>query len=142
MRYLLIFALTLFLYGDTEFADPKPSMDNPRQIIFQINSGELLEINRALSSANNVIKFYGANNIELVIIAYHNGIKTLLKKESKLAQRVRSLMTYDVEFIACGNTMKSKKIDPKDLITDVEIVTAGIVEIVERHKQGWTNIVP
>ena len=51
-------------------------------------------------------------------------------------------MTYDVEFIACGNTMKTYKIGKKELLDGVEVVTAGIVELIERQRKGWTYIRP
>ena len=51
-------------------------------------------------------------------------------------------MLLDVEFVACGNTMRTKKIKKDELIDGVDIVTAGIVEIAERVKDGWINIVP
>ena len=76
------------------------------------------------------------------IVAYYHGIKMLLKKEKKTAKRVDALMQIDVEFVACENTMRTKKIDKSELIEGVEIVTAGIVEMTERVQDGWINIVP
>ena len=134
--------LGIFLRADTEFAEPKPSIDNPRKIVFPITRGDDASINHVLSSANNVMKFYGPENVQIAIICYAKGIRTLLKKEKKIAVRVRSLQTYDVEFIACGNTMRTLQIKPDDLIEDVEIVTAGIVELVERDLKGWIYIRP
>ncbi len=143
---LSIFLLLSFLSADTEFADPKPSLENPRQFIFPITSGDENEISHVLSSASNVMKFYGPEKCKVVIICYSQGIKTVLKKayffDKDIQKRVRSLMTYDVEFIACGNTMKTYKIDKKELLKGVEIVTAGIVELIERQKSGWTYIRP
>jgi intracellular sulfur oxidation DsrE/DsrF family protein len=55
---------------------------------------------------------------------------------------VDALMQIDVEFVACENTMRTKKIDKSELIEGVEIVTAGIVEMTERVQDGWINIVP
>ncbi|BCD63120.1 hypothetical protein NitYY0826_C2010 [Nitratiruptor sp. YY08-26] len=132
----------LLLLADTEFAEPKPSIDNPRKIVFPITHGDDESINHVLSSANNVMKFYGPEKVMIAIICYSKGIRTLLKKEKKIAARVRSLMTYDVEFIACGNTMRTKHIKKEDLIEGVEIVTAGIVELVERDLKGWIYIRP
>jgi hypothetical protein len=76
------------------------------------------------------------------IVAYYHGIRALLKKEKEIAVRVDALMQYDVEFVACGNTMRTKKIDEKELIDGTEVVTAGIVEMIERVKSGWTYIKP
>lgn len=143
---LSIFLLLSFLSADTEFADPKPTIENPRQFIFPITSGDENQISHVLSSASNVMKFYGPEKCEIVIVCYSKGIKTVLTKayffDKDIQKRVRSLMTYDVEFIACGNTMKTYNVDKKELLSGVEIVTAGIVELIERQKSGWTYIRP
>ncbi len=143
-KMLLMFTLLLTLsFAETEFATPKPSMEHPRKVIFPITTWDKDEVNHVLGSANNIIKFYGVDNIELVIVAYSQGIKTLLKdKDKNIRTRVESLMNYDVEFIACGNTMRTLKIDKKELLDGVEIVTAGIVELIERQLRGYTYIRP
>lgn len=137
---LMVFSMCLF--AETQFAEPKPSIDNPRQIVFCITAGDDESINHVLSSANNVLKFYGPENVEMEIVAYYHGIRALMKNEKKIAVRVKSLMQYDVKFVACGNTMQTKKINSSQLIEGSEIVTAGIVEIAERVKSGWIYIRP
>jgi len=129
--------------AETEFAKPKPAMDNPRQLIFSIPTAESKEINRIISTVNNVIKFYGVENTEVVIVAYGQGLKALLKKgDVDIRKRIEALMTYDVEFIACGNTMRTLQIDKKDLLDDISFATAGIVEIIERKLQGFSYTQP
>lgn len=142
IKVLLIALLWFTSYAETQFADPKPAMDNPRQIVFCITSADSEEINHVLSSANNVLKFYGPENVQMEIVAYYHGIRALLKSEKEIAVRVNALMQYDVRFVACGNTMQTKKIDPSQLIEGSEIVTAGIVEMIERIKSGWVYIRP
>ena len=140
---ILFFVITTCIFAETQFADPKPSMENPRKFVFPITTWDKKEINHILGSVNNVIKFYGVDNSEVVIVAYSQGIKSLLKdKDKNIAKRVKSLMTYDVEFIACGNTMKTLKIDKKELLDGVEVVTAGIVELIERQLRGYIYIRP
>ncbi len=140
---LLFFIITALVSAETELADPKPSMENPRRFVFPISDWDRGEINHILGSANNVIKFYGVDNTEVVIVAYAQGIKALLKhRDNKIRKRVKSLMTYDVEFIACQNTMDTLKMDKKDLIEGVEVVTAGIVELIERQLRGYIYIRP
>lgn len=139
---VVVLLLSVCTFADTVFAEPKPAIDNQRQIVFSIKSADDEEINHVLSSANNVLKFYGPEKVHMRIVAYYHGIKALLKKEKDIAVRVDALMQYDVEFVACGNTMKTKNIKPEELIDGVEIVTAGIVEMVERVQEGWVNIVP
>ena len=141
-KFILVAFICFTSYSETEFAQPKPSIDNPRQIVFSITAGDDESINHVLSSANNVLKFYGPEKVEMEIVAYYHGIRALLKSEKKIAVRVDALMQYGVKFIACGNTMETKKLQPSQLIEGSEIVTAGIVEITERVKSGWIYIRP
>ncbi len=141
-KLIMILMMIGVLFAETEFAEPKPSLDNPRQFVFPITAGDDESINHVLSSANNVLKFYGPEKTELVIVAYSKGLRALLKSEKEIAVRVQALQTYDVEFIACGNTMRTKKVKESDLLEDVEVVTAGIVELIERQKKGWVYIRP
>ena len=139
---LLVFVLSL-MRAETEFANPKPAIDNPRQLVFSIPSADVKEVNRILSTVNNVIKFYRPENTEVVIVAYGQGLKSLLKKgDLDVRKRIEALMTYDIEFIACGNTMKTLYIEEKELLDDISFATAGIVEIIERKLDGFTYVQP
>lgn len=145
LKKIVIFFIVMIsiVCAETEFAEPKPAMDNPRQLIFSIPTSDSKEVNRIISTVNNVIKFYGVENTEVVIVAYGQGLKSLLKKGNvDIRKRIEALMTYDVEFIACGNTMRTLKIDKKDLLDDIGFATAGIVEIIERKLQGFSYTQP
>jgi len=145
MKQIMMSVLLLcsFLSAETEFAEPKPSLENPRKFVFPITKDERSEINHVLSSANNVMKFYGPEKVEVVIVAYSKGIKAVMNnKDIEIKKRVEALLTYEVEFIACGNTMQTLKIDKTELIDGVEVVTAGIVELIERQLRGYTYIRP
>lgn len=141
-KLLIVALLSLSAYSETQFAQPIPSIDNQRQIVFSITGGDDESINHVLSSANNVLKFYGPENVDMEIVAYYHGIRALLKSEKQIAVRIKALMQYDVKFIACGNTMETKKIKSSELIEGSEIVTAGIVEMIERIKSGAIYIRP
>lgn len=145
LKKVLLVCTLLFstLVAETEFASPKPAMDNPRQLIFSIASSDAKEVNRIISTVNNVIKFYGLENTEVIIVAYGQGLKSLLKKgNADIRKRIEALMTYDVEFIACGNTMRTLHIDKKDLLDDIGFATAGLVEIIERKLEGYSYTQP
>ncbi len=139
-KILLLLSMCFVLSAETEFAEPKPSIFEQRKILFSINSADDARIHALLSTANNVTKFYGIENVHMRIVAYAGGMKMLEKKHKEIALRVKALMLGDVEFVACGNTMKTKKIKEEDLIEDSIIVTAGVAELVERSIDGWTHI--
>jgi intracellular sulfur oxidation DsrE/DsrF family protein len=143
---LLTLIIGVSLVADTEFAKPLPSIENPRQFVFPITSDDENEISHVLSSASNVMKFYGPNKCEVAIVCYSRGIRAILKDahffDKDIQKKVKSLMTYDVEFIACMNTLNTYKISKKEVLKGVLFVTAGIVELIERQRRGWTYIRP
>jgi len=140
---ILIFFISIlsFLQSETEFAKPKPAIDNPRKIIFSIDTTDDKIVNHVLSTVNNVIKFYRPENTEVVIVVYSQGVKILKKESDKdTRKRIEALMTYDIEFVACENSLRTLGIKKKELIDDLSYGTAGIVEIIERKLQGYTYI--
>lgn len=143
----LMVMLVSFLVAETELSDPKPSMMNPRKFVFPITSADEEAISHVLSSVSNVVKFYGVDKCEVVVVVYAKGIKSVLKEgdflDQDIQKRLKSLMMYDtVEFIACQNTMDTYKMSKKDLLKDVTVVTAGIVEIIERQLRGFIYVRP
>lgn len=131
------------LFGDMKFSDPQPSFEHPRKIVVQISSDKEEDIHHILGSLNNIIKEYPTGTIEVAVVAYYNGIRVLRKNEKQaIKERISSLKVYDVEFIACENTMTSKNITKDDLIDDIHFAKAGLAEVMERVIAGWINIRP
>jgi len=139
---LILLSFCILTFADTEYAEPKPSFDNPRQIVFSVTEDSPHALDHILSVANNVLKFYGPENVNMKIVAYSQGIKLLDKRDRTTAVRVDALMQYEVEFIACGNTMRTLNIKEEDLVEGSVVVTAGVVELLESVKKGWTYIKP
>jgi len=137
----LYICINSFIMAETEFATPKPSIDHPRKIVFSIDSIDDRKVNHVLSTVNNVIKYYRPENTEVVVVVYSQGVKALRKNsDSETRKRIEALMTYDIEFVACENSLRTLGIKKKELIDDLSFGTAGIVEIIERQLRGYTYI--
>ncbi len=139
---LILLSFCIITLGETEFAEPEPSFDNPRKIVFSVTDGSPDSLDHILSVANNVLKFYRPENVAMKIVAYSKGIELLNRHNPITSVRVDALMQYDVEFVACGNTMRTLKIKEEDLVEGSVIVTAGVVELIESMKKDWTYIKP
>ena len=146
MTRLLTVLMAVFLYAGgvqaQSFADPQPSMDTPRQIIVSVDSGDEGKLNSVLYNIMNIQKHYGQDNVELRVVAYGPAVRALLLKDSIHKSRVSSILMYGVEFVACGNTLTTIHKGQEDLIDGVEIVPAGLPEIIERRLMGWQDIKP
>ncbi|MBR9971325.1 DsrE family protein [Magnetospirillum sulfuroxidans] len=147
MRAVLAFLLTLMLAvpagaADTIVADPKPSWDNPRKVVLQLTNDDVRHVNNVLYNAINIQKFYGQDNVKVAVIAFGPGVRALLKADSTVGARIASLKDYEVEFVACGNTLEVLGKNAGDLLPGIAVVPFGIPEIMERQLTGWQVIAP
>lgn len=127
--------------GETVITDPAPDFDTPRRIILQLTTGDERAVNSILWNAINLQKFYGFDNVQIAIVAFGQGMD-MLYQDSPLSERIESQLKFDIEYVACGNTMETTGRTPDDLIPGVTWVQAGIAEIVERQLDGWVTIAP
>ena len=141
---LLLSGLVLFAAhaGATELSKPEPSMDNPRKIVLALSSNDPDIVDKLLSNAVNVQKFYSMDNVRISIIAYTSGVRAFLNDESKVAERISSLQRYGIEFVACGNTMDTIGKKREDLLAGVKWAQVGLAELVERQLRGWIVLQP
>ena len=145
LTFLFGFMLTVsgqIALADTQLSEPKPSMDNPRQIVLALNTNDEAAVNNLLFNVVNIQKFYGQENVEIAVVGYGAGVRNFLKSDSKVADRIQSLILYDVQFVACGNTLDAIGRKRGELIEGVDWVQAGLPEIVERQLRGWIYLKP
>jgi len=122
-------------------AQPEPDFDNPRRIVVSLSEKDEKRVNAVLNNVMNIQKAYGTDYVKIAVVAYGPGIWAMLK-DSPVRKRVESMLLYEIEFVACGNTLTSIEKTKSDLIDGVGWAQAGLVEIVERRLDGWVDIKP
>lgn len=130
------------LADDTKIIGPEPDWDNPRKIVLQVTTKDEFHVNNVYYNAINLQKFYGADNVKIEIVFYGPGIRSILKETAISSQRVQSLQDYEIDFVACNNTLTTIGKRTEDLLPGIRVVTSGIAEIVERKIDGWHYIIP
>ena len=128
--------------AETELSDPKPTMDGPRKVVVSLHTKDDFKVNNLLYNVVNIQKFYGQDQVEIVVIGWGPGVRPLLKSDSKVRARIESLTQYGVTFIICKNTMDTIGAKLDDVIDGVEWVQAGLPDIMERRLRGWIDIWP
>ena len=128
---------------------PGIAQSNPAQskqaakhrLVLQVSDAEPAKWKLALSNARNVQQDLGAQNVEIEIVAYGPGID-MLKSESEAEAGVVQAMTDGVKIVACENTMRNRKLKREDMQGGIGYVGAGVVEIMEKQRAGWSYIRP
>ena len=116
----------------------------PHKLVIQVSTDDTQTQKIALNNAVNLQKMYGMDNVTIEIVAYGPGL-SLLTKQSKESDRVKSLALQNITFSACGNTMKKieKKSGKKPELTEgVGVVNAGVARILALQEDGYAYLRP
>jgi intracellular sulfur oxidation DsrE/DsrF family protein len=116
---------------------------NPKYVI-QISTDDTRTQKIVLNNAANLQKYYGADKVDIEIVAYGPGLG-ILTTGNKNSGRVEKMVMNDITFSACQNTMngfKKKKGHFPSLTDGVSITPSGVVRIGELQQQGYSYIRP
>ncbi len=114
----------------------------PYQVIFHLDEDNETRVNEVFNNLRNLLADLGAENVEVELLANGKGVQALRKDRESSALRIRNLSAQGVRFVACANSLKHLQIDPGDLAPGVEIVPAGVSELVKKQMEGWAYIRP
>jgi len=114
------------------------------KVVLQISDNDPFKQTLVLNVANNLIKHYGPDQVDVEIVAFGPGLR-LLFAENDNKGRIQSLADNGVRFAACGNTIRNmSKIlgEEPALNKSATIVPGGVVRILDLEKQGYKLIKP
>lgn len=122
-------------------APAKPSKSAKPGVVIQVSDDNPKTWNQALNVVKNVQAAYGKDkvNVEVVVFGLGSG---MLKFDSALAGRVDETLDNGAQVLMCENTMKGQKLAKEDMHPKIGYVPAGVIEIVEKSRQGWTVVRP
>lgn len=102
------------------------------------------EINKwdlSLKNIKNLIKAGEDYDLDIVLVANGPGVGGLTKS-SDHREDIMDLIAKGVEFSICQNAMLGAGLGEKDIIEGLNIVGAGVLEIVLKQKEGYFYIRP
>ncbi len=127
----------------TVLAADKPFAE--KKIVLQISDPNPFKQTLVLNVASNLIKEYGADKVQIEIVAFGPGVRLLFAENANKA-RIKSLSeSAEVEFHACSNTIKNmaKKLGHTPEINPIAANNGpGVVRILDLIDQGYVLIKP
>jgi len=131
-----------FLAQTSHAEDTKPFAES--RVVLQISDLDPDKQTLVLNVANNLIKHYGPDKVDVEIVAFGPGLRLLFADNSN-EDRIAGLAEQGVRFAACGNTIKNMTNllgrEPQ-LNSHAVTVSAGVVRILELERQGYALIKP
>ena len=139
MRILMVlsFALLLPLMADAQTAAPVMTKEKLK-VVFQLTTNDTLAQKAVIKQIGNFLT--AAPNAKVEVVCHNNGITFLQTATTKQADKIRELSAKGVDFVACENTMRERKIKREELLAEIRTVPAGIVEVVMKQKKDWAYI--
>ena len=135
------------MLGDFDFDHPSFVHELPfarRALVLQVSSDDPQTWQLTLNNAQNVLKYFGDDQVRVVVVAFGPGLRMLLK-DSPVAARIASQDGEGVEFDACHNTMEgmARKLGHMPaLVPAAVVVPAGLVRVMQLEKAGFAYVRP
>jgi len=108
-------------------------------IVLHVTDSNPVKWNQALNNAKNLQKALGKENVDVEIVVNGPGLDMMMF-DSVVGNRLSAAAKDGISLLACGATMKAKKVTKKDLHDGVHVVPGGVVEIMQKQEAGWTYI--
>ena len=112
-----------------------------QRVVLQVSDADPGKWNLALNNARNVQADLGKDNVEIEIVAYGPGL-SMLKGDSKVADRLAQALDAGVGLLACENTMRNTKVGREQMYYGIHYVEAGVTHLMKRQREGWAYIRP
>ncbi len=144
LRWLLagLLLLAQSAFAAESEATAKPFAEN--HVVLQISDPNPFKQTLVLNVANNLLRHYGPDNVDIEIVAFGPGLRLLLADNAN-GKRIQGLADQGVRFSACSNTIRAftRKLghEPK-LNSHAVRVAAGVVRIIDLVRQGYILIKP
>jgi len=141
-RGILAFAAVLALGAvPAAFAADGGTKAAKQHMVMQVSDGDPARWNLAFNNLKNVQAELGRDNVDLEVVAYGPGI-AMLKMDSAVGNRVSEAVKNGIRVVACQNTMHGQKLTKADMLPTIGYVKAGVVELIEKQREGWAYIRP
>ncbi len=135
---LAIFGTTSGVLAETGRVAPPAGKEG---IVIQVSDDDPKTWNQALNVIRNIQQAYGKDKVVVELVAFGHGIG-ILKADSTLANRIEDTVASGAHVYACENTMRGRKLHKDDMNPKISYVPAGVIEVVEKQKAGWSVVRP
>ena len=108
------------------------------KVIIQLTSSDTVVQKSVIKQLGNILR--AAPNTKIEVVCHNNGITFLQTATTKHAAQIREFSGRGVDFVACENTMRDRKVKREELLVECRTVPAGVVEIMLKQEKKWAYL--
>ena len=117
---------------------PKVATLKALKIVFQLTSSDTLVHKGLVKQIKNAL--VAAPNAKIEVVCHSNGIEFLTISKTIQAKGIAELKAMGVEFAACENSLRERKMLKTEVVSEAFFVPAGIIEIALKQEEGWSYL--
>lgn len=112
------------------------------KVIFHID--EVAKWELILKNVMNLMKVVNIESSNIEVLANSEAVKfyNLSNNSDKDIKAIESLSKKGIKFVACNNALNFYNIKKENLISFVDIVPVGVLELINKQKEGYAYIKP
>lgn len=111
------------------------------KVIYHVTTDDQRMWNQSLNNIRQIQKVLGKENVEIELVVNGWGIG-MLQMESAVGNRVDEAVANGVKVVACESTMTDRKLSKDDMLKSIGYVPGGVIEAIQKQKQGWAYLKP
>jgi len=118
-------------------------MDTQHKVVFHLDADEEARLTLALENIKNLFKEVTPQGCQVAMVANGKAVNLFRKdRVGKHAADMQELSASGVRFNACRNALAKNNIAKEDLFEVVQVVPAGILELIDLQAKGYAYIKP
>ncbi|MFA5974014.1 MAG: DsrE family protein [Lentimicrobiaceae bacterium] len=112
------------------------------KVVFHLDESVKARADLVLGNITNLIDDLGEDNVTIELVANSEGVIAFLKEPGWHLSKIEGLMAKGVRFIVCANSMHQAGLTIDSFMAQINVVPAGVSEIVKKQSEGWAYIRP
>jgi intracellular sulfur oxidation DsrE/DsrF family protein len=114
---------------------------SPPGVVVHLDEADPARQRLALANVANLLADLGPAGVPVELVVNGPGLDAALQG-SALAPELAGLQGRGVVVAACANTLAARGLDRRALLPEVQVVPAGVGELVRRQWEGWAYLRP
>ncbi|EKQ52829.1 MULTISPECIES: DsrE family protein [unclassified Clostridium] len=114
------------------------------KVIFHID--ELNKWNLVLKNVSNLLDVIGNSKFYIEVLGNAEAVRAYKTSSEEISLNIenslKELNAKGIKFVACNNALKAFELKKEDINSFIDIVPAGVLELVEKQMEGYSYIKP
>jgi intracellular sulfur oxidation DsrE/DsrF family protein len=108
-------------------------------VVFQLTSNEV-DVYKCLISQINKLLNAMPNDVAVEVVCHGRSSSFCVQENNSFVPQILALIQKGVQIKVCENMLHAYGINTQQIIPQINIVPAGIAELVKRQHEGWAYI--